>query len=162
MAETIRLREMTIRYSASRDHDGKPLLTDRTIRCASDIAPALVSLLGEEAVEVFVVVCLSTRARVIGYHVAGRGTIDSASAHPRDVFKAALLANASAVIVAHNHPSGDPAPSRDDRLLTHRLIRAGELLNVPLADHLVVGDRSWLSFRDLELFPAWALYDLGQ
>ena len=151
MAETIRLREMTIRYSASRDGDGKPLLTDRVIQCATDIAPARVSLLGQEAVEVFVVVCLSTRRRIIAYHEVGRGTIDSASADPRDVFKAALLANASAVIVSHNHPSGDPAPSADDRLLTQRLLQAGQVLHVPVVDHIVVGDREWLSFRDLGL-----------
>ena len=156
MAETIRLKEMTIRYAASRDSGGTPVLVGRTIHGAGDIAPTLMSLLGQEAVEVFVVVCLSTRHRVICYHEVGRGTIDSVSVNPRDVFKAALLANASAVIVAHNHPSGDATPSVDDRLVTRRLLDAGKLLNVPLTDHLVIGDGTWISFRCLGLVAEWA------
>jgi DNA repair protein RadC len=85
--------------------------------------------------------------------VVSRGTIDATLAYPREVFRAALLSNAARIIVAHNHPSGDPTPSPADRLLTARLVSAGEILGIPLADHLVVGDGTWVSFRNLGLLP---------
>jgi DNA repair protein RadC len=73
------------------------------------------------------------------------GSIDHTFMAPREVFRDALLANASAVVLAHNHPSGDPEPSRDDELVTRRLVRAGELVGVEVLDHLVVGGERWVS-----------------
>jgi DNA repair protein RadC len=69
------------------------------------------------------------------------------------VFKAALLANAAAIIVAHNHPSGDPTPSPDDAALTARLAAAGEMLGVPLLDHIVIGDARYFSFKEAGRLP---------
>jgi DNA repair protein RadC len=147
--ETITLREMTIRYSASTAERGAPVLLSRFVLRASDVAPALVTLLQLEVAEVFVIVCLSTKCEVIAYHRVSRGTLDSAPVHPREVFKAALLANAASLILAHNHPSGDPTPSRDDVALTRRLADAGRLLGIPVSDHLVIGIDGWTSLRDL-------------
>jgi DNA repair protein RadC len=95
--------------------------------------------------------CLSTKCRVIGYHELSRGILDSTLVHPREVFKAALLANAATLVLAHNHPSGDPTPSFDDVQLTCRLVQAGQIVGVEVADHIVVGDGRWVSFRDAGL-----------
>jgi DNA repair protein RadC len=125
----------------------------RTICGPSDVAPSIVALLQAEPSEVLVVLCLSTKRRVIGFNVVSRGTLDQALAFPREVFRAALLSNAASIILAHNHPSGDPTPSPADRLLTARLVSAGEILGIPLDDHFVVGDGTWVSFRNLGLLP---------
>ena len=84
------------------------------------------------------------------------GGIASVPVEPRTIFTAALLANAAAVIVAHNHPSGDPEPSTQDITLTRRLLAAGDLLGIPVLDHLVIGDGCWSGLRGrLPLLP-WA------
>ena len=77
---------------------------------------------------------------MIGVHVVSVGTLDASLVHPRDVFKAAVLSNASGLILAHNHPSGDPTPSGEDRALSDRLRQAGELLDVDLLDFVIVTD----------------------
>lgn len=81
-----------------------------------------------------------TKHRLIGVHVVSVGTLDASLVHPREVFKAAYLSNASALILAHNHPSGDPTPSGEDRALSDRLRQAGELLGVTLLDFVIVTD----------------------
>jgi DNA repair protein RadC len=88
---------------------------------------------------------LDTKHRVIEVTTISIGSVDHTFMAPREVFRDALLANASALVLAHNHPSGDPEPSRDDELLTRRLVRAGELVGVQLLDHLVVGGARWVS-----------------
>jgi len=90
--------------------------------------------------EVFGILCLTSRHRLIEYVELFRGTIDGASVHPREVVKEALARNASALICCHGHPSGDPSPSRADELVTHRLKDALALVDIRLLDHLVVGD----------------------
>ena len=92
--------------------------------------------------------CLSTKHRVIAYHEVSRGTLDSTLVHPREVFKAALLANAAAIVVSHNHPSGDPSPTIDDLEVTTRLVATGEVLGIPVLDHIVIGDGRYFSFKE--------------
>ena len=105
--------------------------------------------LQDQPSEVFAILCLSTKHRVIGYHEVSRGTLDTALVHPREVFKAAILANAAAIILTHNHPSGDPTPSADDLTLTQRLVEAGRLLGIDVLDHIVIGDGMWVSIMEL-------------
>jgi DNA repair protein RadC len=83
--------------------------------------------------------CVSAKLRVIAYHEVHRGGVNSSLVYPRDVFKAALISNAAAVVVGHNHPSGDPEPSPEDRAVTRRLMSAGEVIGVAVLDHIVVG-----------------------
>lgn len=149
--ELTRLREMTIRYRASRSPEGAPVMIGRIVRSAGDVAAALLALLENEPTEVVLVLCLSAKLRVIAYHEVSRGSLDATSAHPREVFKAALLSNAASLVLAHNHPSGDPTPSADDRHCTQRLAAAGRLLGVTVVDHVIVGEGRWFSFRDAGL-----------
>jgi DNA repair protein RadC len=92
-----------------------------------------------------VVALLDTKHRLLDVVTVSVGSIDHTFMAPREVFRDALLANASALVLAHNHPSGDPDPSRDDELVTRRLVRAGELVGVEVLDHLVVGGDRWVS-----------------
>jgi DNA repair protein RadC len=108
--------------------------------------------------EQFQVLLLNTRRRLIRVERIARGTLDTVLVHPRDVFKLAIAANASAVVLAHNHPSGDPTPSEADIRVTRDLIRAGQLLKIDVLDHIILGRRSaersqdFVSLRDLGYF----------
>jgi DNA repair protein RadC len=123
------------------------------VTSASDAAAVFTQYLQAQLVEVFAVLCLSTRHDVIGYHEVSRGTLDAAIVHPREVFKAAVLANASAVIVGHNHPSGDPKPSCEDHRITDRLADAGRILGIAMLDHIVIGRGRFFSFRESGFLP---------
>jgi DNA repair protein RadC len=109
-------------------------------------------------VERFQVLLLNTRRRLIRVERLSQGTLDTVLVHPRDVFKRAIAANASALILAHNHPSGDPAPSEADVKVTRDLIRAGQLLRIDVLDHIILGRRSsersqdYVSMRELGYF----------
>jgi DNA repair protein RadC len=98
--------------------------------------------------ERFVVVLLDGRHRVIGEEMVSQGTLTASLVHPREVFRPALRASAAAVILVHNHPSGDPAPSAEDRVVTERLARAGEILGIRVLDHLVIAERGFVSLRE--------------
>jgi DNA repair protein RadC len=145
--DTITLRELTIRYSVKADATGQPVVIGRTLSTPAASAAALVALLQDEPGEVFAILCLSTKHRVIAYHEVSGGTLDATLVHPREVFKATLLANAAAIILGH-HPSGDPTPSADDMALTRRLAEAGKLIGVDVLDHIVIGDARYVSFRE--------------
>lgn len=97
--------------------------------------------------ERFLVVMLDARNRVVGVETVSVGDLTSSFAHPREVFKPCLRRSAAAVVLAHNHPSGDPSPSDDDVAVTKRLIEAGRLLGVEVLDHLILTDRSYFSLR---------------
>lgn len=146
--QTMRLRELTIRYAVRKDHDGQPVVVGRTLDRPSDAASALMTLLQDEPAEVFAILCLTTKHRMIAYHEVSRGTIDSALVHPREVFTAALLAHSASIVAVHNHPSGDPTPSPDDLDVTRRLAAAGEVLGIPLLDHIIIGDGRYYSFKE--------------
>ncbi len=90
--------------------------------------------------EVCVVLCLNTRYRVVGFALVSLGTLNESIAHPRDVFAPAIALNAFAVLLLHNHPSGDPSPGRADKELTQRLSDAAELLQIRFLDHVIVGN----------------------
>lgn len=98
--------------------------------------------------EVFAVLFLDTRHRLIDYAEMFRGTIDSAEVHPREVVKEALRLNAAAVIVSHNHPSGNPEPSAADRVLTQQLKQALALVDVRMLDHVIVAGAAATSFAE--------------
>jgi DNA repair protein RadC len=109
-------------------------------------------------VESFIVVFLNTRRRPIGWQIISTGTLDTLLVHPREVFKPAIVMNASAIILAHNHPSGDPTPSEADIKVTRDLIRAGQLMKIDVLDHVILGratpeqPKEYASLRELGYF----------
>ena len=98
--------------------------------------------------EQFVVCGLDAKHRVIGINLVSIGSLTLAIVHPREVFKPLILMNAAACLCVHNHPSSDPTPSQEDRVLTQRLRQAAELLGITLLDHLVLGEDRHYSFAD--------------
>jgi len=105
-------------------------------------APALRDLRQEE----FRVLLLNTQHAVTRELVVTRGTLDTSLVHPREVFRSAITESAAAVVLVHNHPSGDPAPSQEDREVTRQLRDAGRIVGIPVLDHIVIGDGRYVSF----------------
>ena len=99
--------------------------------------------------ECFVVLLLNTRHRVKGHHLVTTGTLDTTLVHPREVFRAAVVASAQAVILMHNHPSGDPTPSAEDIKVTRELVKAGFVMKIEVLDHVIVGHPTQSSLREL-------------
>jgi DNA repair protein RadC len=104
--------------------------------------------------ECFIVLHLNVRRRLRGHHLASLGTLDTLLVHPREVFRAALVAAAAAIVLMHNHPSGEPTPSEADIKVTRDLIRVGQLLKVEVLDHVIVGNPTHCSLRELGYFYA--------
>jgi DNA repair protein RadC len=111
-----------------------------TLHGPVDAARILCSYLESEDREHFVSMMLDVKNRVIGIHTVSIGNLNSAIVSPREVFKAAILANAASIIVGHNHPSGDVTPSPEDVQVTSVLKKAGELLGIEVLDHIIVGE----------------------
>ena len=135
---------------------GRRTLTQRPTERPQFLTPRiaaghLLPKYGAHPVERFGVVLLDTKHRLLRTHIVTEGTIDSSLAHPREVFRVAVGGGAACVMVFHNHPSGDPTPSRADHALTHRLVRAGAIVGVPLVDHLVLADGVYWSFQENHL-----------
>jgi DNA repair protein RadC len=102
--------------------------------------------------EHFLVLCLDTRNRLINHKLVSMGSLDTSIVHPREAFKEAVSSCAASVIFAHNHPSGDPEPSREDIELTKRLVKAGEIIGIEVLDHIIVCDRGYLSLKARNMF----------
>lgn len=134
--------ELGRRLSARRLRAGDAL------RGPEDVHRHLHARLRDAPHERFLVILLDGRHRVLREVTASQGTLTASLVHPREVFRPALREGAAAVVLAHNHPSGDPTPSREDREVTRRLARAGELLGVPVLDHVVVAERGFESLRE--------------
>ena len=120
------------------------------VSSADNIAELLQNTIkaGRLLTEHFFVFVLDTKLELVGYHDISAGTLNSTQVHPREVFQAAIATpKCAAVVVAHNHPSGDPTPSREDIETTRRLLQAGEILGIPVMDHVVIGDGSYTSIR---------------
>ena len=121
-----------------------------TCRITSPGAAAtyLMPKMRHETHEKFVVLLLNTKNRITKLQQISEGSLTSAVVHPREVFAPAVTNHAAAILVAHNHPSGDPYPSQQDKQLTESLNKAGEILGIPLLDHVVIGDGCYYSFKE--------------
>jgi len=125
-----------------------PHETPVRIRAPRDAAAYLLPQFGARPVEQFGAVLLDAKHHVLRSVIVSVGTVDAAVVHPRDVFREPLLHGATAVVLFHNHPSGDPAPSRDDIGLTMRLVEAGRLLGIEVVDHVILADTRYFSFKE--------------
>jgi DNA repair protein RadC len=118
------------------------------IKSARDAAELLVPEFGSRPVEQFGVLLLDTKHRVLRTTLLSVGTLDASIVHPRDVFREAASGGASAIVVFHNHPSGDPTPSGDDIALTRRLVIAGDLMGITVLDHVIVAENAFFSMKE--------------
>ncbi len=97
--------------------------------------------------EIFIALALDTKNRPTAIQTVSIGSLNSSIVHPREVYKMAILSNAASIIVAHNHPSGDPIPSSEDLNISKRLINAGEILGIKMLDHLIIGEDTYYSMK---------------
>ena len=122
------------------------------LSCPQDVADFLMPRLRYAAKEQFVVILLNNKNKVIGTEVVSEGSLSSSIVHPREVYAPAILYHAAAIMVAHNHPSGDPKPSIEDEEVTRQLLRSGKVLGIPMIDHVIIGDGNYYSFLENEAF----------
>ena len=122
----------------------------KQIRSSADAGTLLHSYLADVDREHFVVLMLDQKNKIIGINTVSVGSLTASVVHSREVFEPAILSNAAAIILAHNHPSGAPQPSQEDRVLTVRLVAAGKLLGISVLDHVIIGDgtSAYFSFAD--------------
>ncbi len=128
-----------------------PCHTGHIIRCAQDIANLLIPEMKFLKKEIFKVMLLNTKNRIIEITDISVGSLSASIVHPREVFTVAIKRSASAVCFIHNHPSGDPEPSIEDIETTRRLVSSGDILGIKTIDHIVVGDGRYVSFRERSL-----------
>lgn len=133
-----------VRISLVREEEG---MYHPQISQSQDVYDLSADMMGLDREE-FRILLLDTKHYVRNVHTVGIGSLNVTIVHPREVYKAAVLANASAIIAIHNHPSGDPTPSPEDYVLTERLKEAGEILGIRLLDHVVIGYNRFYSFAD--------------
>ena len=118
------------------------------VRGPENAAAYLMPILRYEVKENFVVLLLNTKNQILGHRVVSIGSLSASIVHPREVFKEAIKVNAASIIVAHNHPSGDPTPSREDVAVTKRLVKAGNIMDIQVLDHIIIGDSKYLSMKE--------------
>ena len=119
-----------------------------SFRCSAEVYNKIGLGLARRRQERFLVIALDARNRIIARHLVAVGSLASCVVHPREVFAPLVRRRAAAALLVHNHPSGDPLPSLEDRMLTERLADAGRLLGIPVLDHLIIGREGYYSFRD--------------
>ncbi|MBN1478553.1 DNA repair protein RadC, partial [Candidatus Sumerlaeota bacterium] len=141
-AEILAALELGRRSQGPRIERGEKWASSERIHEA--LAPRLASLDHEE----FRLLLLDTRLRLIREVVVSKGDLTGSVVHPREVFKQAIRESAAAVIAVHNHPSGDPSPSFEDREITNQLASAGEIVGIRLLDHIIIGAEGYVSFAD--------------
>ena len=101
-----------------------------------------------ETKEHFAVMLLNTKNHVLSVHVVSIGSLSASIVHPREVFREAIQNAAASIILLHNHPSGDPSPSREDISVTERLVKAGKIMDIPVLDHIIIGDDKYISLKE--------------
>ena len=137
--------ELGRRLAAEGRDDGAP------VRSPRDVVAVFAPRLEDLPVEEFHVAVLDSQHRLERDITVTRGILNSSLVHPREVFREAIAERAAAIILVHNHPSGDPTPSADDRVVTEQLVSAGRLLDIPVHDHVIVGRGRYLSFAEAGL-----------
>ena len=139
--------EMANRVESDTGRGDKPV-----VKTPDDVAALMRARLKGKKKEYFLALLLDTRSQLIRAAQISIGSLDSSIVHPREVFKEAVAASAASVIFVHNHPSGNPEASEDDIKLTQRLAEAGEIMGIDVLDHVIIGDKSYLSLKREGLF----------
>lgn len=136
------LHEAALRLARSR-MEGRPILADR-----AGLLDYLTAILARERIEQFRILFLDNQDRLLADEAQARGTVNHTPVYPREVVRRALELSAHAIILVHNHPSGDPTPSREDVAMTKQVADACAVMRIGVSDHLIVGNGRWTSFRD--------------
>lgn len=124
------------------------LMNPRVLNHPREVAAFLVEDMKDLRQEWFRILLLNNRKQVLGYETVSVGTLNASLVHPRDVFEKAIRRNAASILLVHNHPSGNPRPSEEDRSLTGRLVQAGALMGIEVVDHVIVGNGNYYSFKE--------------
>ncbi|QXJ40656.1 hypothetical protein BV455_04033 (plasmid) [Parageobacillus caldoxylosilyticus] len=123
------------------------------IRCPEDAAKTAARFIGDDDREVFFVMCLNTKNEVVAVHRCHVGALNMSVVHPREVFKVAILNNAASIIVAHQYPSGNVTPSREDVEITQRLAETGKIIGIEVLDHVIINYKAeYTSLRERGVF----------
>ena len=118
-----------------------------TITNAQDVYEQCKETIGQQDKEHFMILHLDTKNKVLKEEIIAIGTLNGALIHPREVFRSAIKEGANSIILVHNHPSGDPTPSQEDKEVTKLLQKAGKILNIKVLDHVIIGNKKWFSFE---------------
>ena len=131
------------------------LYAETPVKSPSDVLRAVADELKLYDREVFAILNLKTNGQIINLNICSVGTLDSSLVSPREIFKSSILSNASAFIAVHNHPSGNPTPSEDDKKTTERLVSCGDLLGIKMLDHIIIGGENgqMLSMKSEGMMP---------
>lgn len=126
----------------------EPELKDFDIKNPESVVKAISASIKDKAKEHFKLILLNPRNKIIGISTISIGTLNASLVHPREVFKDAIMHSAASVVLAHNHPSGDPEPSEDDLKITKKLVDSGKILGIEVLDHIVIGKNNFCSFKE--------------
>lgn len=120
----------------------------RKVRSPKDVYSLMYPKMREQKKERFITLYLDTKNQILKEETVSIGSLNASIVHPREVFKSALLESSASVIMIHNHPSGDPSPSREDIMVTEKLVEGGKLLGIDVLDHIIIGDGKYVSLKD--------------
>jgi len=140
-SQILALFEFNKRYNLSK-------MSGISVRSAKHVYDYFLPKLMDADKEHFMILHLDSKNKIIKDEIVFVGTLNSSLIHPREIFKSAIKESANSIIVVHNHPSGDPEPSNEDKLVTEKLFEAGELLGIKVLDHVIVGRNGYYSFND--------------
>lgn len=135
-------------FELGKRQDLEPEIKNFDIQNPKDIVKAIRASIKDKAKEHFKLILLNTRNKIIGISTVSIGSLNTSIVHPREVFKEAIMHNACSVILAHNHPSGDPEPSEDDLTITKRLTEAGKILGIEVIYHIIITKNGFFSFKE--------------
>jgi DNA repair protein RadC len=135
-------------FELGRRQELEPELKNFDIKDPESVVRAIRASIQDKAKEHFKLILLNPRNKIIGISTISIGTLNASLVHPREVFKDAIMHSAASVVLAHNHPSGDPEPSEDDLTITRRLIEAGKILGVEVMDHIIIAKNGFFSFKE--------------
>lgn len=154
MNNKVRWRNLkTISYKFRDVSEAYPEIANQRqkITCPQDMYDNFKGLFANEVKEIFIVFWLNSSNKVTGFDLVSMGNLNSSIVHPREVFRGAVIATAASIILAHNHPSGNPEPSNEDISITRRLVEAGKLLDIPVFDHIIMAGDTFTSFIEKRL-----------
>jgi len=143
----------TISYKFRDVKEAYPQISDTRIKVTSplDLFLQFKNLFKDEVKELFTVFWLNSANKVIGFETISIGNLNSSIVHPREVFRGAIVSSCASIILAHNHPSGNPEPSDEDISITKKLVESGKLLDIPVFDHIIFADDGYTSFIERRL-----------